>query len=457
MERMGGMDAGFYFAENDKTPLQIASVGIFEGPPPSYGDLIRLVLSKLPQVPRYRQRARTVPFNLARPVWTDDQHFQILYHVRRTAVPAPGGPEELRNLGGRILAQRLDFSRPLWESWLVEGLADGRWALISKVHHCMVDGVGGSDLIALLLDHTPGYRPTEPEPWTPQPEPSALSLALDGVRENVSESMRQVLKMPGRARRLGSREVTDFAGGLPAYAGHLTHAGPPSLNGPTSPHRRWWWERADLDEAKRIRRVFGVKVNDVILASITAGFRDLLDARGVLRPDSMVRAMVPVSIRSPDERGLLTNRVSAVLVNLPCGEEDPVHRLHLVGEQMDFLKKTHQEMGPDAVVRALALAPTLLAALAHTALQLRQPVIHTVATNVPGPPIPLYLMGRKLVEMYPYIPIATGLRVSVGSISYLGELFFGLTGDFDAMPDLEVLGKGIVTGFDDLAKEAAHL
>ena len=457
MERMSGMDAGFFFAENDRTPLQIASVSIFEGPAPSYGDVIRLILSKLPQVPRYRQRVRTLPVNLARPVWVDDQHFQILYHVRHTAVPAPGGPEELRNLGGRILAQRLDLSRPLWESWMVEGLAEGRWALVSKVHHCMVDGVGGSDLIALLLDHTPEVTRVEPQPWAPQPEPSTLSLALEGVRDNVTEWAQQVLKLPRRAARLATREIAGFAGGLPTYAGNLTHAGPPSLNGPTSPHRRWWWEQADLDEAKRIRRAFDVKVNDVLLAAITAGFREMLDARGVLEADTLVRAMVPVSIRSPGESGLLTNRVSAVLVNLPCGEPDPVRRLQLVHEQMDFLKGSHQAIGPDAIVRMLALAPAVLAAVAHTALRLRQPVIHTVTTNVPGPPIPLYVMGRKLVEMYPYIPIATGLRVSIGSISYLGELFFGLTGDFDAMPDLEVLGAGIRAGFDELAKQAARI
>ena len=195
----------------------------------------------------------------------------------------------------------------------------------------------------------------------------------------------------------------------------------------------------------------------MLLAAITAGFREMLDARGVLEADTLVRAMVPVSIRSPGESGLLTNRVSAVLVNLPCGEPDPVRRLQLVHEQMDFLKGSHQAIGPDAIVRMLGLAPAVLAAVAHTALRLRQPVIHTVTTNVPGPPIPLYVMGRKLVEMYPYIPIATGLRVSIGSISYLGELFFGLTGDFDAMPDLEVLGAGIRAGFDELAKQAARI
>ncbi len=456
MQRMSSLDAGFFFAENDRTPLQFAMVSIFEGEPPSYGDLVRLTLSKLPKVPKYRQRVRKIPFNLARPVWTDDQHFQVLYHVRHTAVPSPGGTEELRNLAGRILAQRLDLSRPLWEMWLIEGLEGGRWALVIKLHHCMADGVGTIEMMDLLLDHTAAERQAEaePPPWTPEPEPSALPLTLGGVRDTVADSIRQAARIPALARGLGTD--IGFASGLPRYGARLLKPGAPSLNGPTSPHRRWSWVQADLDEVKRVRRALGGTVNDVILAAVAAGFRDLLRSRGVLSDDAVVRTMVPVSIRSPGEHGVLTNRVSAVLVNLPCGEPDPVRRLHLVHEQMEFLKDSHQAIGPDALVRILGTAPELLAATVHTALLLRQPVIHTVTTNVPGPPNPLYLMGRKLVELYPYIPIVMGFRVSIGNVSYLGRLFFGLTGDFDAMPDLDVLADGIRTGFDELIKEAAR-
>ena len=183
MQRMSSLDAGFFFAENDRTPLQVASVGVFEGEPPSYGDLVRLTLSKLPQVPRYRQRVRRVPFNIARPVWTDDQHFQVLYHVRHTAVPSPGGPEELRNLAGRILAQRLDLSRPLWEAWLVEGLEGGRWALVIKMHHCMVDGVGSSE----LMDAT--VRPRrEVARHRPRPRPNAAMDAGAGAISAIAHA-----------------------------------------------------------------------------------------------------------------------------------------------------------------------------------------------------------------------------------------------------------------------------
>jgi diacylglycerol O-acyltransferase / wax synthase len=458
MQRMSSLDAGFFFAENDRTPLQVASVSIFEGEPPTYGDLVRLTLSKLPQVPKYRQRVRRVPFNFARPVWADDQHFHVMYHVRHTAVPSPGGPQELRNLTGRILAQRLDLSRPLWEMWLIEGLEGGRFALVIKLHHCMADGVGTIEMMDLLFDHTAGKRRSEERAelphWTPEPEPSALSLTLAGVRDTAAGSIRGAVRIPALARGLG--EDISFAGGLPRYARRLLKSGAPSLNGPTSPHRRWSWVQADLDQVKQVRRALGGTVNDVILAAVAAGFRDLLRSRDVLSDEAVVRTMVPVSIRSPGEHGLLNNRVSAVLVNLPSGEPDPVRRLHLVHDQMEFLKDSHQAIGPDALVRFLGMAPELLATTVHTALLLRQPVIQTVTTNVPGPPNPLYLMGRKLVELYPYIPIATGFRVSIGIVSYLGQLFFGLTGDFDAMPDLEVLADGIRNGFDELMKEAAH-
>ncbi|MGE5287271.1 MAG: WS/DGAT/MGAT family O-acyltransferase [Micromonosporaceae bacterium] len=452
---MSGLDAGFFFGENDKTPLQIASVAVFEGEPPSYDDLVRLILTKLPQVPRYRQRVRTIPLNIARPVWVDDQHFQIHYHVRHAAVPPPGDTQELRNLVGRILAQRLDFSRPLWEAWLIEGLQGGRWAVISKTHHCMMDGIGGSDLMTLMFGLSPDEGPPpEPVPWTPDAEPSTASLVLDGVRATVGESLRQVADIPRLAGRLASDEVADFTNALPEYASRLTYPGPPALNGPASPHRRWWLARTELEEVKRTRRAIGVKVNDVILAAVARGFRDLLRARGVLSADSLVRTMVPVSIRARGQDDMMTNRVSMVLVNLPCGEPDPLRRLELVRAQMASLKASHQEVGPDTFVRLIGMAPVLLPAIARAIIGMHQPVIHAVTTNVPGPPIPLYVLGRKLVEVYPYVPIATGFRVSIGIVSYLGGLFFGLTGDFDAMPDIDVLGDGIIAGIHELAQAA---
>jgi WS/DGAT/MGAT family acyltransferase len=463
MQRMSGIDAGMFFAENETTPLQIASVSVFEGPAPTYGEFIRAVVARLVRLPRFRQRVRRVPLDLGRPVWIDDPHFQLLYHVRHTAVPAPGGPEELRNLAGRVLAHRLDLSRPLWEMWLVEGLTAGQWAIISKVHHCMVDGVGGSDLMTSLFDLGPevpagSARHTEIPLPEVEHQPSRPALVLGGLVDTTAEQLRQVARLPWVARDSTGAETGRFVRGLPGYARRIfSGRGAPSLNGPTSPHRRWSWTHADLTEARRISAAFGGTVNDVVLAAVARGFRDLLAARDVLDPDTVVRTMVPVSVRLPDERGTLTNRLSGVVVILPCGEADPVTRLRLVREQSEALKAGRQALGPEILITMLGLAPNVLAVAAHAALRMRQPLIHTITTNVPGPPVPLYAMGRRLVAIYPYVPLAAGIRVSTGLVSYLDTLYFGVTGDFDALPDLEVLTGGIRQGFDELAKTAARV
>jgi WS/DGAT/MGAT family acyltransferase len=460
---MSALDAGFYFADTSKNPLHIASVTVFEGPPPSYGDLVRLIASKLPQVPRYRQRVRTVPLHLGRPVWVDDPHFQILYHVRHTAVPAPGSSEQLRNLAGRVLSQRLDPDKPLWEVWLVEGLEGGRWALIAKVHHCVVDGVGGIDLMTALFDLSPDPVLPEPQAERPdapktEPEPSQLSLLVDGVRGTLGEPLRQLTALPGTAHRLvRTSALRSFASGVPRTIGRLTQPTTSSLTGPIGPHRRWLWAHATLKEIKEIRRAFGGTVNDVILTAVTRGFRDVLEERGELTDTTLVRTLVPVSVRAEDEFGKVNNRISGVLVNLPCGEESPQRRLFLIRSQMDDLKRTHQANSGDAIARLAGFAPTLLALGSRAALRYSQSLIQTVVTNVPGPPFPLYVLGRRMVELYPYVPLGMGIRVAIAIFSYEGTLTFGLTGDFDGMPDLEVLGQGIRAGFDELTKHAAEI
>jgi WS/DGAT/MGAT family acyltransferase len=456
---MSGIDAGLFFAENETTPLQIASVSVFDGPAPSYDEVVRAVVSRFAAMPRYRQRVCRVPLDLGRPVWVDDPHFQVLYHVRPTAVPAPGGTEELRNLAGRVLGQRLDLSRPLWEMWVVEGLTEGRWAIISKVHHCLVDGVGGSDLMTGLFDLTPEAPKAPPDALSSraaEPTPSGPALVLSGVVDTSVEQLRRLVHLPSIVGHATGAATGRFVGGLPAYARRvLAGRGAPSLNGPNSPHRRWSWAEADLGEARRAGEILGGTVNDVVLAAVARGFRDLLAGRGALGEDTVVRTVVPVSVRSPDERGILTNRVSGVLVTLPCGEPDPVRRLDLVREQTTALKRSHQAAGPDAFLKVLGMAPNVLAVAAHTAVRLRQPLVHTVTTNVPGPDVPLYVLGRRLTAIYPYVPLAAGIRVVTGVVSYRDTLYFGITGDFDAMPDLEVLGGGIGRGLDELAGVAA--
>jgi diacylglycerol O-acyltransferase / wax synthase len=457
MDRMSATDAGFYFAESENAPLHVGSVAVFDGPPPSYGDLVRLLLSKLPMVPRYRQRVRPVPLQLGRPLWVDDPHFQILYHVRHTALPKPGSGDQLRNLAGRVLGQRLDMAKPLWEAWLVEGLEDDRWAIISKVHHCMVDGVAGSDLMQLIFDLTPDAAHGEPKDWTPQRSPSSVSLVAGAVAETVTHPVRQLSSLPsvGGAGRVVKRladSTRTLAATAPSVARQAVTPTARSLNGPIGPHRRWAWSDGHVDEFKAVRTALGGTVNDVVLTAITRGFRDLLVGRGELSSEKLVvRSMVPVSVRRPGERGALDNRISAVFVDLPVGEPDPVRRLQSVRGQMDEYKRAMQAVDARSII-AMGdfVAPTLLALGVRAAMQAGQIWTQAVTTNVPGPRVPLYVLGRRMSSAHAYVPIAGGTRISIGIFSYLNTMTFGINADFDAFPDVDVLSDGIRAGIDEL-------
>jgi WS/DGAT/MGAT family acyltransferase len=460
VDRMSPTDAGFYYAESENTPLHVGSVAVFEGPAPSYGDVVRLLMGKLPLVPRYRQRVRRVPLDLGRPLWVDDPHFQILYHVRHTAVPSPGGEEQLRNLAGRVLGQRLDLAKPLWELWLVEGLEDGRWALISKVHHCMVDGIAGTDLMQLMFDLTPDATHGEPQDWTPQRNPSSLEVVAGAVQDAVTHPLRELTRLSGSegvrgAGRSAVRAGRTLATGVPSMARQLATPTARSLNGPIGPHRRWAWTDADFDELKGIRTALGGTVNDVVLAAITRGFRDLLERRGSLRQGLVVRSMVPISVRQADQRGQLDNQISAVFVDLPVGEPDPVARLASVRRQMDEHKKVLQAVDARSII-AMGdfVAPTLLSMGVRAALNAGQMWCQAVTTNVPGPRVPLYVLGRRMCSAHAYVPIAGGTRVSIGIFSYLSTMTFGINADFDAFPDVDVLSGGIRRGIDELVAAA---
>ncbi len=282
----------------------MGSVAVFEGPAPSYGDLVRLLLSKLPLVPRYRQRVRTVPMQLGRPLWVDDPHFQILYHVRHTAVPKPGSHEQLRNLAGRVLGQRLDMAKPLWEVWLVEGLEDDRWALISKVHHCMVDGVAGTDLMQLIFDLDPTAQHPEPRDWTPQRAPSSASLVAGAVADTLAHPVRQLGALPtlgGAARTIKqlAGSTRTLASAVPSVAKQAITPTARSLNGPIGPHRRWAWCDGQVEEFKAVRSALGGTVNDVVLTAITRGFRDLLKGRGELTVGEARRPLHGAGVGAP--------------------------------------------------------------------------------------------------------------------------------------------------------------
>ncbi len=458
MDRLSGLDAGFYFAESENTPMHVGSVAVFEGPAPSYGDVVRLLLSKLPLVPRYRQRVKEVPLQLARPLWLDDPHFQILYHVRHTALPSPGSDEQLRNLAGRVLGQRLDMAKPLWEFWLVEGLADNRWAIISKVHHCMVDGVAGTDLMTLMFDLEPDATHEAPEPWTPQRTPSNLELVADAVSETMAHPIRQLPAVPSVRKVVKgmAESASTLAQTVPSLAKQAVTPTARSLNGPIGPHRRWAWTEGKIDEFKTVRTALGGTVNDVILTAITGGFRDLLEARGELSSEKLVvRSMVPVSVRRDAEKGALDNRVSAVFVDLPVGEPDPKARLAAIRGQMDEYKTARQALDvPSIIGMGDFVAPALLSMGVRAVMQAGQLWCQAVTTNVPGPNFPLYVLGKKMRSAHAYVPIAGGTRLSIGIFSYLNTMTFGINADFDAFADVDVLSQGIRRGLDELLELA---
>jgi diacylglycerol O-acyltransferase len=452
MEQMSALDASFLAVEDSVTHMHIGVAGIFEGPPPAYQELRGMVAGKLARLPRYRQVVRFVPLGLARPLWVDDRHFNLDYHLRRTALPAPGGEGELRRLVARVMSQQLDRAKPLWEMWMVEGLEEGRWALISKFHHCMVDGVAGSDLLSVLLDQQRSPRAPAEDSWRPEASPEGLELVVRAVAMGLQNPYEAVRALPAPAQMLRTGEQA--ARGL-LLLGNVIRPSPScSLNGPVGPHRRWSWARAQLSDIKAVRAALGGTVNDVVLACVAGGFRELLISRG--EPvDRVVRTLVPVSVRSPGEYGIYNNRVSAMFAELPVGIEDPVVRLGAVRAQMAELKDSHEAVAGEVLTSLTWFAPPLLLALGERlATRLPQHSVNTVTTNVPGPQQPLYAAGRRMLECFPYVPLGGHVRIGVAIFSYDGACAFGVTGDYDAAPDIDVLCAGIERSLAELVRLA---
>ncbi len=458
MHRMSAQDSSFLHIESAESPMHVGGVSIFAGPPPAPDEVLTMVASKLSMVPRYRQIVRFVPFGLSRPVWVDDPHFNLGYHVRRTALPDPGGEAELRALVGRVMSQNLDRAKPLWEMWFVEGLEKGRWALLSKVHHCMVDGVASTDLMTVLLDAEPAPRRSAPEPWTPEPQPSSARLLGDALVEQAASPVAAAERLVAAARaplQLGAL-LGDTARGVAGFAGAAGRPAGSSLNGSLGPHRRWAWARGRLSDVKRIREALGGTVNDVVLAAITGGFRDLLEGRGE-STDRTLRTLVPVSVRRPGERGSYNNRVSAMFAELPVRIEDPAERLRSITVQMAGLKESRQAVAGEVLTSLSGFAPPMLLALgARLATRLPQRSLNTGTTNVPGPQFPLYLTGREMLESFPYIPLFASVRVAVAIFSYNGAVSFGVSADYDSTPDVDVLATGIERGLSELGAAAGE-
>jgi diacylglycerol O-acyltransferase len=414
-----------------------------------------MVVGKLPLVPRYRQKVRFVPLQLGRPVWVDDPHFNAGYYLRHTALPRPGGDEQLRNLVGRVMAQQLDRSKPLWEMWMVEGLDDDHWAVVSKVHHCLVDGVAGTDLLAVVLDAEPEPAPPAPDTWTPEPEPSDARLVAQAVGDLVASPYEQYRAL--RATTRGWRQAASMAGdllrGAASMAGVVRPTVPSTLNGPIGPHRRWDWARTTLADVKTVRNSLGGTVNDVVLTVLTRAFRDLLLSRGESVHDRVVRTLVPVSVRTQSERGTYNNRVSGMIAALPVGIADPTERLASIRAQLGGLKESKQAVAVEVLTSLSGFAPALLLALGARVIRgIPQRNVNTVTTNVPGPQVPLYASGRRMLEAFPFVPIAAHVRVGVAIFSYNGMLNYGVTGDYDTAPDIGVLCRGVEDGMTELLK-----
>ncbi|HEU4974215.1 MAG TPA: wax ester/triacylglycerol synthase family O-acyltransferase [Baekduia sp.] len=455
MERLTALDTTFLQVEDDVSHMHLGSVGLFEGPAPPQDAVVRAVEAKLHLAPRYRQRVRFVPLGAGRPVWVDDPGFRAEDHLRRAALPAPGGDAELHRLVGRVMSRQLDRTRPLWQLWIVEGLADGSWAMISKLHHAMVDGVAANSLVTLLMDPRADTPAGDPVPWTPEPDPAGVELVAGALAERASRPAHRVraaaggLRQPRRWVRYGAGAIR----GLAAYTGAVPPPPSSSLNGRIGRHRRWDRARTTLADVREIRAAFGGTVNDVLLTAVAQGFRELLQARGEAT-DRPVRALIPVSVRRPSDPAA-HNRVSAIFADLPVGVADPVQRLRTVTAQLRHLKQLGEPVAGEMLTALEGFTPEiLLAAAARMATRTPQRSVNTVVTNVPGPQAPLHLAGRRMLESYPYVPIAGHVRIGVAIYSYDGGLGFGITADDDAVPDLEVLRAGIEHGVADLLAAA---
>ena len=459
-ERLSALDASFLYLETPTTAMHVGGVARFEGVDGFDHDaLVDLVSARIALVPRYRQKVRWVPGRLANPVWVDDEHFDISYHVRRSALPRPGDDEALRTLVGRLQSRQLDRNRPLWEIYLVEGLRAGGFAIVTKTHHAMVDGISAVDIGTLILDAEPTPRPTPPDSWIPDQEPSRVRLVADAVADTLRRPSQAVETMrTGIAdlRTTGGRVLSAATGLGGAVANSLRPAPDSPLNVAIGEQRRYGMAATSLDDYKRIRKVHGGTVNDVVLATVSGALRAWLQTRGeAVRRGTMLRAMVPVSVRTQDQSGALGNRLSSYFVDLPIGEPDPVIRLHQVSYAMQAHKESGQSVGAEALVALSGFAPpTIHSAAARLGSSFSRRLFNLVVTNVPGPQQPLYAAGARMLDAYPVVPLAKGQAVSVGLTSYDGGVYYGLNADRDAMPDVDVLAACIEEALSELLETA---
>jgi len=458
-ERLSNLDASFLALETRTTHMHVGAVSMF-APGPSITkagvdiETIRaLIVSRLELIPRYRQRLATVPIE-GSPVWVDDEHFHLEYHVRHIALPHPGSTAQLKELVGRLMSQQLDRSKPLWELYIVEGLEDGGFALIAKIHHCMIDGVSGIDLMAVLLDFTPEFEISEPTPWSARPAPNGTELVVREISRTISGFFAGLAAAPGSIGPLTSSwSDRAKAAGASLSSGWLTQTDKTSLNGPIGGSRTFDWMQLPLDDIKKIKSDHRATVNDVMLAIVSGAVRSYLTEVGGKSQEALeeteFRIMAPVSVRARNEAGTLGNKVAMWLMELPIAEPDPAKRVQIVKRETRNLKKTNQALGASTLVEVSTGAPATLVSLAARLAGRARPFNMTV-TNVPGPQFSLYLAGSEMLATYPLVPLWQSHGAGIAMFSMNGKINIGINMARDLIDDPSLLGRYLTAAFDEL-------
>jgi diacylglycerol O-acyltransferase len=461
LDRLSAVDAAFLHQEGPTSHMHIGALVRAEGPAPPYDDFLDSIRARLHHVPRYRQRLVYPPAATGRPLWADDADFNLEYHVRHTALPAPGSEEQLTNLAARVFSQHLDRSKPLWELWLVEGLADGGFALLSKSHHAMIDGIAGVDLGTVLFDLSPQGRPPEDglQPWMPDLSPGPLDLLTAGVAGMTKASVGVAAKALASLRR-PQRALDDAkvaVEGLGEIVWAAANPAPPSpLNVEIGPHRRFAGIACELADFKAVKNAFGGTVNDVVLTVVAGALRHWLHTRGVRTQGLELRALVPVSVRHRDpQHNGVGNRLAVMRGPLPVYVEDPVQRLAVVAGAMNDLKESKQAVGAEVLTSMQQFAPPTVLAQASR-LNFSTILFNLLVTNVPGPQFPLYVQGREMTSVFPIAFLPRNHALAIAIMSYNGQMNFGLLGDYDAMPDLDEFGEAIESSLAELVSLAAR-
>lgn len=465
-ERLRRRDLALLAQETERTPMHNATLEIFDPGDSGFDHdaLLAHIDDRIAFVPRYRQRLRTVPGRLGNPVWTDDESFDLAYHVRRSAVPRPGTLDQVRELTARIMSRPLDHTRPLWEVYYVEGLEDGRVAVLSKSHQVLVDGIATVDLGQVLLDVDAAPRGIVHQDWVPPHEPTPTGLLLGALTESVRDprvaaaTVRSNAEAVGRTLSSTVSAATSLAGGLAGGLAGRRPAPDSPFNLDHSAQRRVVCVRTSLKDYRKVRRVHGGTVNDVILATLAGAIRSWLMTRAEpVGTGRRLRALVPMSVIDEElEPTSLGSQVVGHLVDLPIGEGSPVVRLHQVSYALRAHSETGKAVAADRIAGVAGFAPTTFHALgSRVALAESRQNVNLVVTNVPGPQFPMYLAGAEMVETYPVPPLLPGFSMAVGVTSYDGGVFYGITADRDALPDIEVLGQCVREALDELVDSAS--